>query len=91
MQNIIFVFPFIMILAVGMAWKYRDDPTKPFEDAMTFGWWGFGITLILTIIVAVTSNKEHPDYVARVIHFASMPAITLVFLGAVALMKSSVG
>lgn len=46
MRNLIYVMPILMIMAFGMANKYKDDPKAPFEAAITIGWWAFGITTV---------------------------------------------
>lgn len=88
MQNIVLLFPFLLILALGMAHKYKDDPQAPFNAFISIGWWAFGVTLLLTVIVAVVSNKERPGYCNRVIQMAGMPVITLIAIGFTYLLKS---
>ncbi len=89
MRNIVLLFPFLMIFAAGMAHKYKDDPEAPFNAFITFSWWAFGATLLLTIIVAVMSNKERPGYHSRVAQMAGMPIITLIAIGFIYLFKST--
>ncbi|MDN5487450.1 MAG: hypothetical protein L0G14_03255 [Lactococcus lactis] len=91
MRNLIYMMPILMILAFGMANKYKDDPKAPFELAITIGWWAFGITTLITIIVAVVSDKEKSNYVLRVSQLAAMPIVTLIAIGLIALMKNSIG
>lgn len=91
MRNLIYMMPILMILAFGMANKYKDNPQAPFELAITIGWWAFGITTLITIIVAVVSDKEQPNYVGRVSQYAAMPILTLIAIGFTALMKNSIG
>ena len=88
MRNLIYVMPILMIMAFGMANKYKDDPKAPFEAAITIGWWAFGITTLITIIVAVISDKESTSYLARVSQLAVMPILTLIAIGLTALMKN---
>jgi hypothetical protein len=49
----------------------------------------FGATLLLTVIVAVMSNKERPGYHSRVAQMAGMPIITLIAIGFIYLFKSA--
>lgn len=58
MQNIVLLFPFLLILALGMAHKYKDDPQAPFNAFITFGWWCFGATLLLCMNNKVVNSKK---------------------------------
>lgn len=91
MRNLSYMLPILTILALGMAHKYKDDPKVPFEVGITIGWWAFGITTIITIIVAVISDKKCKTYFERVIPLATMPIVTLIAIGLIALMKNSIG
>jgi hypothetical protein len=91
MRNLSYMLPILTILAFGMAIKYKDDAQAPFEIALTFFWWVFGITTLITIIVAVVSDKEESSYVGLVSQCATIPILTLIAIGLTALMKYSIG
>ncbi|MFL1616172.1 hypothetical protein GHT89_16370 [Acinetobacter baumannii] len=89
MRNIVLLSPYLLILAAGMAFQYKDDPEAPFNALITLGWWAFGVTTVITLIVALASNKERPGYHARIVQIAGMPIFTLLGIGFTYFIKSS--
>ncbi|WP_228253241.1 hypothetical protein [Acinetobacter baumannii] len=72
-----------------MAHKYKDNPETLFSALISTLWVGFGVTIAITLIVALASNKKRPGYHARVIQLAGMPVITLIAIGFTYFVKSS--
>ncbi len=85
------IFTVVLILAIGTANVYKDNPQAPFEMGITIAWWGFGITLLYTIVMAIVWDKSEPGYGANVAQISLMPIVTLVAIGLISLMKNSIG
>lgn len=86
-RNFYTLLPILMIAAFATAFHYRDDPQRPFEILTIIGWWGFGITLFIAFIMVFVTDKEEPNYEARIARFFILPVMNLIAIGITILAK----